>query len=94
MVRGRVFFETRNGTLGLGPSNINVGDIVSQLQGYSSYLILRPIDAQFILIGEGSIFARRTKLEDLEDGFVQGGDGLNGLTFSKVKSCRVIKYYV
>ena len=76
MVRNRVFFETQDGTLGIGPADVGVGDVVFHPPGYCGYFILRPVEKHYVLVGEGGIFAPPAGLEDFGDLSVRGGQGL------------------
>ena len=73
MVRNRVFFETENGTLGIGPEDVRVGDVVFNPPGYCGYFVLRPVEKHYVLVGEGGIFAPLAKLGDLS---MRGGHRL------------------
>ncbi|KAN0080474.1 Heterokaryon incompatibility protein (HET) domain containing protein [Elaphomyces granulatus] len=76
IVRNRIFFETQNGTLGIGPADVRVGDVVFYPPGYCGYFVLRPVEKHYVLVGEGGIFAPLAKLEDSGDLSVRGGHGL------------------
>jgi hypothetical protein len=54
-IRGREFFETENGTLGLGPPGAMIGDRVCFLIGYPGFFVLQPIEDHYVLKGECSL---------------------------------------
>lgn len=60
IVRQRTFFETQNGTLGIGPQGVEVGDVVFQTPAHPGYLLLRQVGKQYVLRGEGSMFAHQS----------------------------------
>ena len=53
--QGRKFFMTRHGLLGIGPTELQTGDVIAVLHGSSAAYALRRIDAGHILIG--NVFA-------------------------------------
>ena len=69
LVRNRVFFETENGTVGIGPEETLVGDVIFRPPGYCGFFVLRQIENHYVLVGEGDTFRLQTdsKAED-DDG--------------------------
>jgi hypothetical protein len=53
LVRGRSFFVTKDGCLGLGPRAAKPGDIVTVLLGGQTAFVLRPTDDEYYqVVGE------------------------------------------
>ena len=50
-MEGRGFFVTSQGLLGIGPVELEIGDIVTVFHGSSAAYALRPIDTSFTLVG-------------------------------------------
>jgi hypothetical protein len=50
--RNRTFYETENGTLGIGPPEVAIGDKVCYLIGYPGFFVLQRIEEHYILKGE------------------------------------------
>ncbi|TGO76816.1 hypothetical protein BELL_0135g00080 [Botrytis elliptica] len=63
---GRMFFVTKNGTLGAGPPDLIPGDKIFHLIGYPEDIILRKIDDHYRVIGDTRI--ARAKLPSFTDG--------------------------
>jgi hypothetical protein len=52
IARGRMFFRTEDGLMGIGPPGTKFGDEVCVLMGYPAPFILRKIENHYILLGE------------------------------------------
>ncbi|TGO53793.1 hypothetical protein BOTNAR_0286g00090 [Botryotinia narcissicola] len=63
---GRVFFRTKNGTLGIGPPEMIPGDPIYRLIGYNDDFILRKAGDHYRLIGDTRIV--RVELPSFTDG--------------------------
>ncbi len=68
VLQGRVLFETENGTVGVGPEETLVGDVVFQTPGFCGSFILRRVEDHYVLVGEGEIFPSGADLKDAENG--------------------------
>lgn len=66
MVRNRVFFETQNGTIGIGPEDTIVGDAIFRPPGFCGFFVLRRIEEHYVFVGEGGIFESWVELGDAE----------------------------
>jgi hypothetical protein len=56
-IQGRCFFRTSCGSMGLGPRNTRIGDLVTVLFGASRPIVLRPKDSStYELVGDGYVY--------------------------------------
>lgn len=51
-LHGRVFFETLSGRFGLGPIGAQEGDILCNIYGFESPLLLRKVDSHYLIVGK------------------------------------------